>query len=358
MPLRLLRRGDVWYVRGTVAGRSVYESTRIGDRKAAEIYRARREAEIIERVAFGRSPTTTFAEAALTYMQAGGEGKYLAPILRHLGPRFRLADMDTAAVNACAAAIYPTAAPATINRQVITPISAVVNLAADDGLCVPRRFRRRKAPPVSLRWLTPEEVDLMLAKADAREAALISFFLGTGCRTGEGLGLQVADLHLDTREAWIGRTKNGHPRMVRFPDRTRRALTVLRLPEAGAVFRTPKGRPYRLITGDGDRIGGQIKGMFDRILSAAGIAGEVTPHTMRHTWATWYYAQTRDFGGLMDLGGWQKADMANRYRKLAPADLGARLLKAGWDFRAQDVQLLEPAQELSRNFKAVGTGEG
>jgi hypothetical protein len=68
MPLRLLRRGEVWYVRGTVAGRSVYESTRIGDRKSAEIYRARREAEIIERAAFGRSPTTTFA-----------------PTLKHLG---------------------------------------------------------------------------------------------------------------------------------------------------------------------------------------------------------------------------------------------------------------------------------
>jgi hypothetical protein len=35
----------------------------------------------------------------------------------------------------------------------------------------------------------------------------------------------------------------------------------------------------------------------------------------------------------MDLGGWDKADTANRYRKIAPDDLGARLLAHGWDFR-------------------------
>lgn len=61
---------------------------------------------------------------------------------------------------------------------------------------------------------------------------------------------------------------------------------------------------------------------------------DVTPHVLRHTWATWFYAQTRDFGTLTDQGGWSKADMANRYRKLAPDDLSERLLKHGWDFRA------------------------
>ena len=63
MPLKLTRRGDVYYIRGTVAGQRVFESTRLGDRRAAEILRARREAEIIERAAYGRAATTTFAEA-------------------------------------------------------------------------------------------------------------------------------------------------------------------------------------------------------------------------------------------------------------------------------------------------------
>ena len=60
---------------------------------------------------------------------------------------------------------------------------------------------------------------------------------------------------------------------------------------------------------------------------------DVTPHVLAHTFATWFYAPIRDFGALMDQGGWTKADMVNRYWKLAPDDLSKRLLKVGWDFR-------------------------
>lgn len=38
----------------------------------------------------------------------------------------------------------------------------------------------------------------------------------------------------------------------------------------------------------------------------------------------------------MDLGGWAKADMANRYRKFAPDDLGERLRKCGWNLDHKD----------------------
>lgn len=332
MPLKLIRRGQIYYLRGTVAGQRVYESTRIGDARAAEIYRVRREAEILERASLGRAASVTFAEAAVTYMESGGEARFLRPILEHFGPRFRLADMDNDAVNGCAKALHPNSAPSTINRQVITPISAVVNLAADDGLCAPRRFRRRKGDKPRLRWLTPAEAERLIKAADPATAVKILFLLGTGCRTGEMIGLQRTELHLEAQEAWISRAKNGRPRMVNFPTRVKRVLAAHGLPETGAVFRTPKGKPYQLR----ENGGGQIQAAFNKARDAAELDGhgpdKVTPHTLRHTWATWYYAQTRDFGGLMDLGGWEKADMANRYRKIAPSWLAEALVKAGWEF--------------------------
>lgn len=328
MPLRLYRRGDIWHLRGTVAGKFVRESTRVGDRRAAEIIRARRETEILEQVTLGRQATVTFAEAALTYLESGGERRFLAPILQHFGPRTRLADIDNAAVAACARAIYPTAADATINRQVITPISAVLNLAAEEGLCAPRQLRRRKGDTPRLRWLTPAEAEALLDACDARTAAMVAWLLGTGCRVSEMLMLTAPDLYLESQEAWIPETKNGHPRMVEFPTRTKRLLAATGLPQEGAVFRTPKGKPYRIR----ENVGGQIQSSFNRARDAAGLGRDVTPHVLRHTWATYFYSQTQDFGRLMDLGGWQKADMANRYRKIAPAWLRADLLRYGWDF--------------------------
>lgn len=329
MGLKLIRRGRVWHIHGTVAGYRVRQSTGLGNRGQADAYRARIEAQILERHAHGHAATLTVAQAALTYLEAGGEGRFVAALLDHFGPDARLADIDTAAANRAADAIYPGAAASTVNRQVITPLSAILNMAADDGLIAPRRLRRRKTPAGRTRWLSPAEAEALLDAVDTRTRLIVAFLLGTGCRTGEALRLTRRDLHIDTREAWLQDTKTDAPRMVRFPARTQRHLAAYGLPDDGAVFRTPKGRPYVLRKNGG----GQIAGAFNAARDAAGLGRDVTPHVLRHTWATWHYAQNRDVLLLMTRGGWTRPDMALMYAKLAPADLADQLFKRGWDFR-------------------------
>lgn len=328
MSLKLYKRGAVYYIRGTVAGQRVYESTRIGDKRAADLYRARREAEILERVTLGVAANLTFAEAALTYLETGGESRFLALILEHFGPRFRLIDLDNDSVNRAAKAIYPDAAPSTINRQLITPISAVYKLASDEGKVPSRAFRRRPSPPGRKRWLTPEEAERLLEACDARLKPMVAFLLGTGVRTNEMFRLRRDQLHLDTGEAWIEISKNGAPKMVTFPDKTRRILVTHDMPEAGAVFRTPKGRPYKLRKNGG----GQIEAAFATARKAAGLGEDVTPHVLRHTWATWHWAQNKDLLALMHRGGWKRPEIAMEYTKLGPANLGERIRAVGWDF--------------------------
>lgn len=328
MGLKLAIRGHTYYLRGSIAGTRIYESTRTGNRQAADTLRIRREAEILERHVSGRRASITFAEAALTYMESGGEGRFLEPILTYFGPKFRLADVNNEASNQCARVLYPNQAPSTINRQIITPISAVVNMAAYDNLCAHRRFRRRKVDNVRLRWLTPKEAEALISAADQATALKILFLLGTGARSGEIFALMRRNLHIESGEAFLEKTKNGDARMISFPDRVARALRLANLPEEGAIFLTPKRHAYKLRTNGG----GQMRAAFNRARDGAGLGPEVTPHVLRHTWATWFYAQTKDFGGLMDFGGWKKADMANRYRKVAPQSLASELFAYGWNF--------------------------
>lgn len=330
MPLKLTRRDGTgnFYLRGNIAGTNVFRSTGTSDRQAAENIRIRTEAEILNRVSLGRKATVTFAEAALNYLNSGGEGRFLPAILKHFGARAKLAEIDNAAVNRAAAKLYPDAKPATINRQLITPISAVMAMAAEDGLCAPIRLRRRRVSEKKTRWLTPEEFEAFAAELDAHLAPIIAFMIGTGARVRETLTLQASTLYLAQGQALLTDTKNGAPRMVRIPPRAAGVIAGRALPARGPVFLTNRGRPYA--TRDGT--GGQIKTGFNRARDRAGLGRDVTPHTIRHTWATWFYAQTLDFGGLLDLGGWSKADVANIYRKIAPDDLGARLTAHGWDF--------------------------
>lgn len=326
------QKGGNFYLRGTVAGQSLFESTGTRDRTAADAIRIRRESEIIARHAYGKGPTLTFAEAALTYMDSGGQARYLPRILRHFGPDALLDEIDNAAVNAAAIALYPDAAPATINRQLITPISAVVSMAAANDLARHRTFKRRTVPRGRTRWLTPEEAERLIACADPHLVPILSCLLGTGARVSEALGTQAQFYYPNTGEIWLPDTKNGHPRMISLPRRALDAITAAGVPATGRIFLTPKGKPYVLTDDSGDHRGGQIKGAFDKARDAAGLGPDVVPHTLRHTWATWFYAATKDFGGLLDKGGWQKSDMAQRYRKIAPADLADRLLDHGWNF--------------------------
>lgn len=327
-------RGN-FYIRGNAAGRSIFKSTGTDKRRLAEAQRIRLETEILERRAFGRAATITFAEAALSYIESGGETRFLGRVIEYFGPDMLLRDVTNEAVNKAAREVYADASPATIDRQLITPISAVVTMAAEDGLCELRKFRKRAKDKARIRWLTPEEAERMIDAAREIAPHLIrplGILFGSGARTGEALRIQRATFHEATGEAWIEETKNGDPRMIRLPRRALDMVCAEELPEVGPICLTPKGRPYVMRQNGG----GQIAGAFKRIREEAGLGAEVTPHVLRHTWATWFYAQTRDFGELMDLGGWKKSDMANRYRKIAPEDLADRLFALGWDFTRED----------------------
>lgn len=333
MALRTWRRDKAsnWIIRGTLGGREVWESAGTRSRPAAEARRHEIEAEIRERGSFGRVKGPTFADAALTYMQSGRSSRFLAPIIEHFGARTLLAEIDTAMVNEAAAALYPDAADSTINRQLITPILAVKNFHQ-------KPIQKRKVDDRRVRWLTPDEFERLLAEATPHLRPILMFLVATGARTGEALALQREDLHLDTGEAFLARddgrmTKSGKPRMVKMPPRAVNYLRATVTVEAGAVFRTPKGAAYVIRDGGG----GQIAAAFGKAREAGNLGPDVTPHVLRHTWATWFHGQTRDFAGLMDQGGWARETMANRYRHIAPADLSSRLLRRGWDFREQIV---------------------
>lgn len=339
-----------WIIRGTVAGQRVYQSTGTDKRRLAEAQRVRLESELLERKAFGRRATITFAEAALTYIETGGETRFLGKILEYFGPDFLLRDMDNEAVTRAGRAILPDRAISTIDRQIRTPISAVVTLAAEDGLCEYRKFRKRGKDKARLRWLTPAEAERLITAARELQPHLlrpIGIMLGCGARSSEALALTRNRLHTTTGEAFVEDTKNREPKMLKFPSRAMDLITAEDLPEIGPICLTPKGKPYKMRKNGG----GQMGGGFKKIREAAQLGPEVTPHVLRHTWATWYYAQTKDFGGLMDLGGWKKADMANRYRKIAPEDLGDQLRALGWDFTRGDYR--RATQPQGRFLRAV-----
>lgn len=354
----------VWTVEFSVNGQRVRRRLGIRDRSLKAL--ARKAAEKLYRDTWDRhlappepvKTGTPFYRAADGYQKAGGETRYLPRIIAHFGPDTMVEDIDEAMILAAELELYPHASPETRRRQVRVPISAVIRWSRGE-----RRQKRADRPRT--RWLAPEEAERLIEAAakltlprhstpERRTLAKIAFLLGTGCRPAECFVAEVQHFNRATRQWWIpgehvgaGKTE-GATRWVRLPERAVDLIGVL--PEVGRAFLTPYGVPI-VVTGES---GGQMAESFNRAREAAGLGPDVVPYTLRHTWATWFYAQTRDFGGLMDLGGWLKADTANRYRKLAPDDLADRLLAHGWDFRPAQRQESGKAAPILRIVQENG----
>lgn len=319
MPLKLVRsRKDEdgpWYVRGSVRGRRIEESTGTRDRKRAEEFRARREAELLDEAIHGRAAVATFAHAAASYLEFGGEARFMKPLLDYFG-KTKLVRIDQSAIDACARSLMPQAKPSTLNRQIYTPISAVLKHAHTRGMCEDRAIERPTQPPGKTRWMTVEEANRLLAACGAHLKPIVTLMLYTGARVSEAIYLDWKEVDLERRHVIYLDTKNGLDRGVPLHPKAVEALTAIKHRE-GPVFLTPKGKPYA----ERDREGGQIKTAFRRAAKAADLTG-VTPHTCRHTWATWHYLQHRDLLALMHLGGWQQMSMVQRYAHVNVANLG------------------------------------
>ena len=321
MPLKLVTRpkSPYWILRGSVRGVRIEESTETSDRRRAEEIRVRREGELFEEAVYGRRATCTFAQAALSYLEAGGAKRFLKPVVEHFGET-PLARIDQDAIDRGARKVYPKAADATRMRQFYTPTSAVMAHAARRKWCAPVMIERPDVPLPPFRWLTPDEAERVIENCADHLRPLVIFLFLTGARSGEALWTDWRDVDLVRAHVTFPKTKNGSARGVPLHPRVVAALANLPHHE-GEVFRRPDGLPYELPKGGDDTsAGGHIKKAFAGACRRAGIS-DFTPHGCRHTWATWHYAANRDLTALMRLGGWKSVQMVLRYAHVNVGEL-------------------------------------
>ena len=324
--LKLVRRhgSPNWYIRGTIAGQPVEESTRVADRDAARRILEIRAREILERRIDGPKATATFLEAAVAYMETITDRRFIAPLIDHFGDA-RLADIDQGAIDRAARILYPTAKPSTWNRQVYTPMSAILRHGAALKLTDLRIIKRPKQPKGKLRWLRPEEAEALIEACGDHLRPLVIFMLYTGARVSEAIYIPWDNVNLQERRVWFDETKNGEARGV--PLHERAWLELANLPHIDrAVFRTHIGVPYKRSE---RKSGGQIQDAFTSAVKRAKLVA-VTPHTLRHTWATWHYAANRDLLKLMQLGGWKSLAMVQRYAHVNPDHLADSIDRLPW----------------------------
>lgn len=336
MPLKLTKRGDIWYVRGSINnhfGRArVYESTGLADPVLAEAYRVRRENEIAHGLVYGARAVVTFAQAALSYIEHNKPSERDAAFIRRLVEWFktsRLSEIDQAAVDVAAAKLCRLGATdATKLRSVYVPVRAILMHAAKRKWCERPMLDTPKQSRSRTDWLTPAQARALLEAAAFHVKPLLTFLLGTGCRVGEAIGLEWSDVDLTAGTVIFRETKNGKDRITNLPPTSIVALANLPHRE-GRVFRVQRDKrmaalgllppPYAGRTGQFKRAwAGACKRA--RLVDDAGVA-LMSPHALRHTWATWFFSATKNPLRLMHEGGWSSMSLVERYAHLMSSDL-------------------------------------
>lgn len=153
----------------------------------------------------------------------------------------------------------------------------------------PTREPKREKKP-----LTEEQVEMLRdCVLSRRDRAILEFFLSTGCRVAEVGNVKVSDLDFNNKTLLvIG--KGNKERRVYFTERCKRAIInyLKEREEKGIVseylfcsLKAPKRKaintePYRKLNNRGYQV------IVDKMQKMANIEMNITPHTFRHTMAT------------------------------------------------------------------------
>jgi integrase len=314
MPIKLVppREGlsPYWRIRGTYLGVKVNESTRAATRAvAAKVLKAR--IDDIERGRFQKKLGPTFLDAVHRYTRdVGKDKKFIDKLVTYFGDK-PLAEITRQAIEDASFALYPNAKPCTRNRQVFTPMSAILRHSD-----VEIRLKRPKGANGARRefFFLPEQVEAIINHAyagDAEFGLFLTFLFYTGCRVSEGLSVRVDDVELQHASAFIGKTKNGEPRRVHLPPALVAALAnhPRGFDRTGRLFRFHKGSKFN-----------------DRLKAVSDAVGVMIPdgtrfHAFRHTFGTYLHRYGGlDTSGLVATGAWKSLAAAERYKHVSVPD--------------------------------------
>lgn len=156
--------------------------------------------------------------------------------------------------------------------------------------------------------LTVEEVDALLAAPDTsnkygiRDRAILEVMYATGLRVSELVHLKLADLHLDMGLIQtLG--KGNKERIIPIGDVAIQWLDTY-LEKSRPVLLKQRQSPYVFLNAHGSGLSRQsIWQKIQQYVSLAGIRKHVTPHTLRHSFATHILENGADLRIVQELLG-------------------------------------------------------
>ena len=216
--------------------------------------------------------------------------------------------------------------PRTINRR-LSALRSFYRWLAREGVCDASAAAALSSPKAGRplpRTMTDADVRALIATCDVdtteglRDRAILETLYATGCRVSEVAGLSVSDVDLAGRQArlfgkgskerivplygeaarWVGRwLREGRPSLAA---RSRRPT--------GALFLSVRGNPMSAAA---------VRDRFGHHVALAGLDPSLSPHAMRHTFATELLSGGADLRSVQELLGHESLSTTQVYTHLS-----------------------------------------
>jgi integrase len=319
--MSLYKRKDSphWWVKLSLKGRRVQESTGTSEREQAQELHDRLKASLWEQDRLGVKPRRLWNEAVVRYLAETSHKASQADDKGHLRWLDRVLNgVQLEAINRdlldriMAERVAGKASNATVNRT-LEVVRAILRKAVHEWNWLDRtpRVRMLPEPKRRVRWITRDEADRLIAALPRHLAAMARFTLETGLRRSNVTGLLWTQVDLVRRSAWI------HADQAK----ARKAIAVPLSAAAVIVLREQLGKhPVHVFSFRGKPVRQVSTKAWYQALGRAGIE-DFRWHDLRHTWASWHAQAGTPLHVLQELGGWESADMVRKYAHLSSEHL-------------------------------------
>jgi integrase/recombinase XerC len=190
-----------------------------------------------------------------------------------------------------------------------------------------------KTPRTLPRALSLADTESLLAKGEEdsvpqRERALFELLYAAGLRVSEAAGLDVEDVDLSSRLVRVV-GKGSRERIVPFGEEAEDALRSY-LPVRAALRHAARGgdpategEPLFVNRRGGRLTTRSMARLLKRRLRAAGLPADISPHALRHTFATHLLEAGADLRSIQELLGHASLSTTQKYTHLDAAHLDA-----------------------------------
>lgn len=174
---------------------------------------------------------------------------------------------------------------------------------------LPNVKREKKLPVI----LSKEEIEkLVAATKNINHRLIIQIGYSAGLRVSEIINLKWEDIDFNRNLIHLKRAKGKKDRIVMLSQKVKEGLESLSQEKQGYVFQTNRNGKYTQRT---------IQKIIEHTAKKAGINKKITPHTLRHSFATHLLENGTDLRYIRDLLGHSDISTTLIYTKVSNKDI-------------------------------------